>query len=914
MTVELRGTPGRDELGFSTSDTHAIGDDGDDLISAHKWDSALGKYVASIGKNTLEGGNGNDQLTGGAGSDTLLGGAGKDRIYASLGAAFIDGGDGDDLIIGEYREPNTSAVVAGAGNHTIYGGAGDDRIIGGDGNELIYGGSGNNTLEGGNGNDLLDVSASSGSNSLHGGTGNNTIVGGSGVDDIYSGTGSAVVDGGAGNDTIQTLYYDSASKQWVLSNFAATLNGGAGDDRIYGGNGNDLLDGGSGNDLLNAGEGNDTLIGGQGNDTLVGGAGDDHYIINGRNALIYDSGGHSTIEVNVDWYKHDQASNDTYTYMPGVEQLPYWIDALTFVRQMAETGEKTVINYVFAETAPTQFNAVDRLEFSAFTAAQRVLAKQAFAYVSGLVNIEFRETTDTALDKVLVLANNKQEKSAGYGGPGKLMMANSELNLAAKPDTYTALTFMHELGHVLGLKHPFGHNDANGNVGPGPYLPAAEDNSSLTVMTYIDTPEAYSVRYSAYDVAALSFLYGPSAQRNAGDTHTMLSATSSNFITDGGGNDTLDGSAFSQALVVDLRPGYWSYIGAKATAISAPGQVTVNFGSVIENLAGGSGDDRLTGNDVDNVLIGGAGDDVLTGGLGADLLHGGSGLDTATYGVSYKTFGLVKIGNEWSLSTSVDAKERDTLNGVERLQFADAVIAISTDGLAATAELSAYTALAHKFYIAYFGRPADPAGLNSMVKQLASAHAPSTTNTFVAAYGRDATVTSIIDSFGNSAESAALYRGGTEAFISAIYSNVLGRAPDAGGLAFWSGAVTKGEITRGQVALNILAGAEVNLSQQGALDAALAGNRMLSAANFTASLDTTQELLAYSGNAAAAAMRAVLDKIGASSSLLDAYRSFDTALAALPTTVATAPAAEAIGAIGVATLVGTAPSWLDGLI
>ncbi|MCU1376962.1 MAG: hypothetical protein JWO68_4248, partial [Actinomycetia bacterium] len=58
------------------------------------------------------------------------------------------------------------------------------------------------------------------------------------------------------------------------------LNGGDGDDAVYGfggddtvlgGRGNDFLDGGAGNDRLDGGNGNDIILGGSGNDTLIGG-------------------------------------------------------------------------------------------------------------------------------------------------------------------------------------------------------------------------------------------------------------------------------------------------------------------------------------------------------------------------------------------------------------------------------------------------------------------------------------------------------------------------------------------------------------------------------------------------------------------------------------------------------------------
>jgi Ca2+-binding RTX toxin-like protein len=56
------------------------------------------------------------------------------------------------------------------------------------------------------------------------------------------------------------------------------LNGGAGNDIIFGQGGNDTIDGGAGNDTLYGGSGNDELKGGAGNNTLTGGTGTDIFI------------------------------------------------------------------------------------------------------------------------------------------------------------------------------------------------------------------------------------------------------------------------------------------------------------------------------------------------------------------------------------------------------------------------------------------------------------------------------------------------------------------------------------------------------------------------------------------------------------------------------------------------------------
>ncbi len=84
---------------------------------------------------------------------------------------------------------------------------------------------------------------------------------------------------------------------------------------------------------------------------------------------------------------------------------------------------------------------------------------------------------------------------------------------------------------------------------------------------------------------------------------------------DGGdGIDTLDYSADSNGVVVNLKTGI-------ATGTTADGDKFKNF----ENVTGTVYDDVLTGDDNDNVLDGVSGNDTLIGGLGHDTLKGGTG-------------------------------------------------------------------------------------------------------------------------------------------------------------------------------------------------------------------------------------------------------------------------------------------------
>jgi Ca2+-binding RTX toxin-like protein len=97
---------------------------------------------------------------------------------------------------------------------------------------------------------------------------------------------------------------------------------------------------------------------------------------------------------------------------------------------------------------------------------------------------------------------------------------------------------------------------------------------------------------------------------------TLIGALATVFEGDGG-TDTADFSSRTTnlSLSLDNKPND-----------GAAGE-NANILSDVENLIGGSGNDKLVGNPFNNVLKGGAGNDTIYGGAGNDTLDGGAGRD-----------------------------------------------------------------------------------------------------------------------------------------------------------------------------------------------------------------------------------------------------------------------------------------------
>ena len=203
--------------------------------------------------------------------------------------------------------------------------------------------------------------------------------------------------------------------------------------------------------------------------------------------------------------------------------------------------------------------------------------------------------------------------------------------------SYNFESLMHEIGHALGLKHPF-----KGDV----TLSSSLDNSVNTIMSYTDIKNVYpnagyvNGKYvwltyyinretpMVFDIAAIQYIYGANNNYKTGDDVYTFDPTKPFYKTiwDAGGKDAISVSNFSLACVIDLTPGNYSSLsyprpsdtGGVTVTYDGTNNLGIAFNCIIENAIGGSGNDKLIGNSANNSLDGGLGNDVMYGGEGND--------------------------------------------------------------------------------------------------------------------------------------------------------------------------------------------------------------------------------------------------------------------------------------------------------
>lgn len=209
-----------------------------------------------------------------------------------------------------------------------------------------------------------------------------------------------------------------------------------------------------------------------------------------------------------------------------------------------------------------------------------------------------------------------------------------------------------------------------------------------------------------------------------------------------------------------------------------------NLVSLIDKGATFTGSDASNGGS--DQVRGGIKNDVFTGFGGNDYFDGKGGIDTAIFRGAMKDYtvsisttldrtdpsGTSRLPSRILTDTTADRDGIDTLVNVERIRFSDTVLALDI-----TANQTAGSG--YMIYKAAFNRTPDVGGLGFWINKMDGGMSYS----------------DVAKNFVNSAEFKAAFGGSNptvDVLVTKLYNNVLARAPDAGGLAFWQDKLNTG--------------------------------------------------------------------------------------------------------------------------
>ena len=546
-------------------------------------------------------------IHGNEGTDCIWAGAGDDTIYSGLSAAYIHAGDGNCVI---YGGAGNNIITGGIGSSLIYAGTGLDQVQGGDGNETIYGGSSGPGLAGDN---------------LNGGAGNDLIFGDNGS------TSLGTVMSGPNGQTPTVIVFDWAHTNlthFAVATFNSTLPGasaspnngilvngvmdptGAG-DIIDGGTGDDLIFGGGGANIISGGDGNDTIFGGGGLNILTGGAGND-------------------------WFYETAANN-------GWNQS---FDGGTGLQSYVHTGFDTV-SYEFVDCA---VNVDLGNRGVVIQPNNAVNAPDAFIYIQGLIGSRFSDSLigDITDDKIEGRAGNDTLLSSGgndtlIGGTGNDVFVSevggtaSTIGGVSVVDTVTVT----DLGGADNIQTNAATKinatvlaDWNPTVTTVNLGAANITTSGYAVnLSNVTTSNGGSVNIYVLPVnPTVSSAVGINAITGAvTNGFNVINIGGATTITGSSGNDTITGGAQADTLIGGAGNDTY-YVNNQSIVITeqAAGGTDTVISSISYSIAANANIENLTLTTGGKTATGNAGNNVLTSantGL-TDTLIGGGGTDT----------------------------------------------------------------------------------------------------------------------------------------------------------------------------------------------------------------------------------------------------------------------------------------------
>jgi len=315
---------------------------------------------------------------------------------------------------------------------------------------------------------------------------------------------------------------------------------------------------------------------------------------------------------------------------------PQWTEQQVFDQMFSGLlWPDSTVTYSFPViSSQLHFDQGEGAGFSPLNGQQQELIRLALATWGDLIPVSFVPGIAGNTDLEFGNSNTVVEFAHAYYPTIGSVWFSSEFQNLQNPalGEYGFHTFVHEIGHALGLNH-MGDYNGDDDDGPSSY----QDSTMLSVMSYYgpnmqrgmdDVAWASWVASDGHvyspqtpmmnDIMVIQEMYGEAVTRadnsiyGFGSNVTGATASIYDFsvnlnpiltIYDSGGIDTLDLSGWGSDSAVDLRDGHFTSANGMTNNIAIARDV------MIENAITGAGHDTFHGNAADNFLDGGAGYD-----------------------------------------------------------------------------------------------------------------------------------------------------------------------------------------------------------------------------------------------------------------------------------------------------------------